>query len=158
DPTSPLNRERLRGLLSEVMVRNTRAQSGLKLPPRFVTTLALEPTEQEQRLYAAVLAFTRKHAQDGKVRRACATLLLEAGSAPAAVQRSLERYREANRHGAVFAKGIVELLAVAHDIQVPRKDRAVFELLAQHTRQALVFTRYRASAEAVSRFLQERGV
>jgi SNF2 family DNA or RNA helicase len=35
DPSSPRNRERLRALLGEVMIRNTRAQSGLKLPPRY---------------------------------------------------------------------------------------------------------------------------
>ena len=38
-PTSPKNRGALRELLGEVMVRNTRASCGLKLPPRYVSTV-----------------------------------------------------------------------------------------------------------------------
>ena len=52
-PTSPKNREALRELLGEVMVRNTRASCGLKLPPRYVSTIAVEPADDERALYAA---------------------------------------------------------------------------------------------------------
>ena len=38
NPTDPQNRERLRDLLKEVMVRNTRSASQINLPPRFATT------------------------------------------------------------------------------------------------------------------------
>ena len=59
DPLSPRNRERLRRLLSEVMVRNTRADSGLALPPRYVSTVVVDPLPEERALYEAVLDFLR---------------------------------------------------------------------------------------------------
>jgi hypothetical protein len=55
-PTSPKNREALRELLGEVMVRNTRASCGLKLPPRYVSTVVVDPEDGERALYAAAMA------------------------------------------------------------------------------------------------------
>lgn len=157
DPTSPKNRERLRGLLSEVMVRNTRADSGLKLPPRFVTTLVVEPGADERSLYERVLRFTRNHGQ-GATRHASATLLLEAGSAPAALRASLERYVATEKHGPTFTRDAGELLREARAIGVARKDAAVRELIEARDQQTLVFTRYRASAESIAGFLEAGGL
>ena len=59
NPTSPKNRAALRELLGEVMVRNTRASCGLKLPPRYVSTVVVEPADDERALYAAAMAALR---------------------------------------------------------------------------------------------------
>jgi superfamily II DNA or RNA helicase len=59
DPTRPLNEEKLRVLLSEVMVRNTRALAGLRLPPRHARTLVLEPSPVEAELYERLSALVR---------------------------------------------------------------------------------------------------
>src|SRR6185295_13983387 len=64
DPLSPKNRERLRRLLAEVMVRNTRADSGLALPPRYVSTVAVAPLPEEGALYAEVIGFVRAYAAE----------------------------------------------------------------------------------------------
>ncbi|HEX8107120.1 MAG TPA: DEAD/DEAH box helicase, partial [Kofleriaceae bacterium] len=76
-PTSPKNREALRELLGEVMVRNTRASCGLKLPPRYVSTVVVEPDDAERALYAAAMAAVRSAGEPG-VRRTAGLLLLEA--------------------------------------------------------------------------------
>ena len=51
---SEAGRAELRGLLAEVMVRNTRALSGVALPPRFARTLLVEPVHKEEatRIYS----------------------------------------------------------------------------------------------------------
>jgi SNF2 family DNA or RNA helicase len=136
-PTSPKNREALRELLGEVMVRNTRASCGLKLPPRYVSTVVVEPADDERALYAAAMAALRA-AADPRVRRTAGLLLLEAGSSPAAVRATLDRLAS----DAAFAG--VARAAGGHDT---RKGRALIDIV--HTggaAQVLVFTRYRATA------------
>ncbi|MSP59783.1 MAG: DEAD/DEAH box helicase [Myxococcales bacterium] len=143
DPSSPKNRERLRALLGEVMIRNTRAQSGLKLPPRFVTTIAVEPSPEERALYDRIVTLLRTHAEDGGARRAAATLLVEAGSSPHAVRATLEKMREGERHGPALVADLAEAAALAARVAATRKGEALVELLRAHGDQALVFSRFR---------------
>lgn len=135
-PTSPKNREALRELLGEVMVRNTRASCGLKLPPRYVSTIVVDPADDERALYAAALAALRT-ATEPRARRTAGLLLLEAGSSPAAVRGTLDKL-------AGSAPGVLAAAAVVDDT---RKGRALVDIIrAGGAAQVLVFTRYRATA------------
>jgi SNF2 family DNA or RNA helicase len=137
NPNSPKNRAALRELLSEVMVRNTRASSGLKLPPRYVSTVAVEPADDERGLYAAALTALR-NATEPRQRRAAGLLLLEAGSSPAAVRSTLEK---------IDKIGWAEPIHAAARVDSTRKGRALLEIIrAGGADQVLVFTRYRATA------------
>ena len=136
-PTSPKNREALRELLGEVMVRNTRASCGLKLPPRYVSTVVVEPDDAERALYAAAMAAVRGTAEPG-VRRMAGLLLLEAGSSPAAVRGTLDKLGGEPRFAAVLG---------AAGIDDTRKGRALVDIVRTGgAAQVLVFTRYRATA------------
>ncbi|MCY3019131.1 MAG: SNF2-related protein [Planctomycetota bacterium] len=66
NPRDPRNRERLRGLLNEVMIRNTRSLVNIALPPRYAQTFTVTPGEEEARLY---------HLLDSYLRWRCADLL-----------------------------------------------------------------------------------
>ncbi len=156
DPTSPKNRERLRALLAEVMIRNTRAQSGLKLPPRYVTTRVVEPTPQEQALYARAVALFRAHAGQAAARLAASTLLLEAGSSPAAVAGSASRMAE--RHEGAFGDDLAALANEASGVPVTRKATALLEILDGHSDKCLVFTRFRATLAQIEQTLAARGI
>jgi SNF2 family DNA or RNA helicase len=59
NPRDPRNRERLRTLLSEVMIRNTRSLVHLGLPPRYAHTMEAQPGEHEARLYRHLDAYLR---------------------------------------------------------------------------------------------------
>ena len=59
NPRDPRNRERLRALLSEVMVRNTRSLVNLKLPRRYAQTFEVTPGEAEARLYRHLDSYLR---------------------------------------------------------------------------------------------------
>jgi SNF2 family DNA or RNA helicase len=136
-PTSPKNREALRELLGEVMVRNTRASCGLKLPPRYVSTVVVEPADDERALYAAAMTALRA-ATEPRVRRTAGLLLLEAGSSPAAVRGTLEKLAV----DASFAT-----VALAARGEGTRKGRALIDIVRTGgAAQVLVFTRYRATA------------
>ncbi len=51
DPRLPKNRGRLRELLADVMVRHTRGQAGVQLPPRRAHTVRLQLGPDERALY-----------------------------------------------------------------------------------------------------------
>jgi SNF2 family DNA or RNA helicase len=136
-PTSPKNREALRELLGEVMVRNTRASCGLRLPPRYVSTVVVEPDEAERALYGAAMAAVRGAAEASE-RRIAGLLLLEAGSSPAAVRGTLDKLGGEPRFAAIVG---------AARIDDTRKGRALVDIVRTGgAAQVLVFTRYRATA------------
>ncbi len=60
NPRDPRNRERLRSLLGEVMIRNTRSLVTIHLPPRYAQTFVLNPDERERRLYESLDAYLRR--------------------------------------------------------------------------------------------------
>jgi hypothetical protein len=150
-PTSPKNRDALRELLGEVMVRNTRASSGLKLPPRYVSTIIVDPADDERALYAAAMTALRT-ATEPRARRMAGLLLLEAGSSPAAVRGTLDKLD--GRDGDAVTAGI----AAAARVDDTRKGRALVDIVRSGgAAQLLVFTRYRATARWLqSVLLRER--
>lgn len=159
NPTSPKNRERLRALQSEVMVRNTRAQSGLKLPPRFVTTIVVQPEAAEQSLYAQTLSLLRAHAAEPSARLSTATLLLEAGSSPQALCGTLDRMLVGGKHSAEFRQALTLLRSKVELINSSKKGQALLDLLATHpNEQLLIFTRYRDTLRFVEDLLAQHRI
>jgi SNF2 family DNA or RNA helicase len=150
-PTSPKNREALRELLGEVMVRNTRASSGLKLPPRYVSTIIVDPADDERALYAAAMTALRT-ATEPRERRMAGLLLLEAGSSPAAVRGTLDKLklkRKLDRPGGGERDDdtVMAGIAAAAGVDDTRKGRALVDIVRSGgAAQLLVFTRYRATA------------
>jgi SNF2 family DNA or RNA helicase len=62
NPRDPRNRDRLRSLLGEVMIRNTRSLVQIQLPPRYAQTITARPGEAELRLQRALFRFLRQSA------------------------------------------------------------------------------------------------
>ncbi|MDB5388986.1 MAG: Superfamily or helicase, family [Planctomycetaceae bacterium] len=60
NPRDPRNRERLRSLLGEVMIRNTRSLVQMNLPPRYAQTIQARPGQQESQLYTGLAEFLRE--------------------------------------------------------------------------------------------------
>ncbi len=158
DPLSPKNRERLRALLAEVMVRNTRADSGLALPPRYVSTTLVDPLPEERELYERVLALVRAHGADAGTRLVTSTLLLGAGSSPAAVRGSLERMSASDRRAPALRAALAALAKQAASVRASRKGGALVELARAHDEQILVFTRFRDTLSYIEAVLRDAGV
>ncbi len=59
NPRDPLNRERLRSLLGEVMIRNTRSLVQMDLPPRYAQTLMAQPRGGEEALHRGLNEYLR---------------------------------------------------------------------------------------------------
>ena len=94
-PRQPREPEELRRLLGQVMIRNTRANAGLKLPPRRAETVLFEPEESERSFWQQWDGELR--AQLSKLNASQSSLwgrllLQTAGSSPAAWRASLEKF------------------------------------------------------------------
>ena len=59
NPRDPRNRELLRSLLGEVMIRNTRSLVNLDLPPRYAQTFVVEPSADEAELHRLLDTYLR---------------------------------------------------------------------------------------------------
>jgi superfamily II DNA or RNA helicase len=152
-PRTPRNREALRTLMRDVMIRNTRALVDLRLPPRQALTVAVEPGVDESSCYRELSeAVARAHAQGGHPSLALRQLLHAAGSSPQAAARALERKAAAE-------PGLAELAARYRALGPGAKERALLELLAKNPEEKkLVFVGQLATLDHLSALLGERGV
>lgn len=145
---APANKERLRDLLRDVMIRNTRSAIDLKLPKRFATTLRLEPTEVERMIYRMVTEYLRR---GGQKRQMVNLLLREAGSSPFALKKSL--LNMADRDG---VKEIIDVIDVLSDIS---KGKALIDILMKNpAEKKLVFTQFVKSVDYVSDLLSRHDI
>jgi SNF2 family DNA or RNA helicase len=179
NPRDAVNRERLRSLLGEVMVRNTRSLVQLNLPPRYAQTVLARPEGSEAELYRKLTAFLRSRgsglvdaagpgdepvsddvieidsAQDsaGSVSRLQLSSLLAAqGSHPVAVAASLERIAAKDPEAAALA-------VLAGSIGESAKDARLLDLVKKsHEHKLLIFVNFRRTLAHVSKLLQAKGL
>ena len=182
DPRLPKNRGQLRDLLGDVMVRHTRSQVSIKLPPRQANTIRLNLSPEESRFYQAVSSYVRQHLKsrhttfpspvDEVVREngenfrqvdrfALLTLQREIGSSPSSAEPTLrilaERANNAdNRH---------ELLGLVDQaIQIPTWAKAdaleklLTSLLRDPVEKVIIFTHFRRTLDQLAERLRKMGV
>jgi SNF2 family DNA or RNA helicase len=95
DPRLPKNRGLLRELLADVMIRHSRSQVNVKLPPRRAHTIRLSLTSAERELYQSVSQFVRQSYQEGGAQKLTLGILQrEIGSSPVAAARTLHNLAE----------------------------------------------------------------
>jgi hypothetical protein len=126
-PRTPANKEKMRDLMRDVMIRNTRSLVDVKLPPRHATTLRLEPSEEERECYlelTEMVADAHRKATTQQ-RLALRYLLSAAGSTTSTAASAIQRYLE-SRDGKGEWKRSQERYAA---IQASSKEKALIELL-----------------------------
>jgi superfamily II DNA or RNA helicase len=163
NPRLPINSEKLRDLLREVMIRNTRSLVDVKLPKRFATTLIVPPAEAEALLYSELSQFVRDHyhrdhGAEGIDTWTLAALQEEAGSSPFALRATLERLLVSRQWGAETEARLRQLYALAQDINTSEKGRRLLELIDGSQAKIIVFTKYLHSLDYVRALLQEAGI
>jgi superfamily II DNA or RNA helicase len=158
DPTQPRNRERLRGLIGEVMIRNTRALADIKLPVRHASTVLVEGAPAERELYAKLTDLVREGFQ-GKVSRLSLGLLLqEAGSSPRAVRKTLLKMSEHSRMDGSMKRQMTKLAKLCEYVPNTSKTARLMELLEISKEKVLVFSRFTATLEEIAQRLSESGI
>jgi SNF2 family DNA or RNA helicase len=153
DPTDPRNREKLRELLGEVMIRNTRAVAKIEIPPRFARTVRVDPTPNERELYARITTLVQEAGlADGKGRMLLKTLLEEAGSSPRAVDLTLSRMLEKGGPGTNQEGDIRAIRNLCRTMADTRKNQVLLELIRASEDKVIVFVKYLGTLEYLSDF------
>ena len=152
-PRQPREPEELRRMLSQVMIRNTRANAGVALPPRRAETVLFEPGPAEK-------AFRDEWEADFRVALGemnpsqsslWGRLLLQAaGSSPAAWRSALSRFP--NR-GAAERWSAGALLSSSWD-----KKCALIPPLTHAEGGVVVFTQFLQTQSALAEFLRGAGI
>jgi superfamily II DNA or RNA helicase len=164
-PRQPANPERLRNLMRDAMIRNTRAVVALKLPRRHASTRRVDPTPGEQAAYQQLAALTRSLAADskqggsdgrsGRNRLILHHLLGAAGSSPAAAAAAVARH--AARHEG--EQGWGELAERWAALGSGGKETALLDLLARNPEEKkLVFVHHRETMTHLADLLSRNGI
>ena len=148
-PRLPVNHGRLRDLMRDVMIRNTRSVVDVRMPPRQAMTLRIEAGEQEKACYQALSQIIQASysAEKTKHRLAFRHMLTAAGSIPQAVVEALKRF--ITRHE-VEDKAWIAVFEDYQDLKHGCKEKALIELL--------VFVHHRETLTHLADLLQKNGV
>ena len=167
DPRQPKNRGRLRELLADVMVRHSRSQLSVQLPPRRAHTIRVKPSDEERQLYDDVTALVREQlsAPDGLSqthRFALQTLQREIGSCAMAARSTLLALADHEELEA-YAPQLRELAVRAGDLKAWSKADALDKLLlsgflSDRAEKAIIFTHFRATLELLADRLRILGI
>ncbi|NJR17984.1 MAG: DEAD/DEAH box helicase family protein [Calothrix sp. CSU_2_0] len=148
----PKNPEKLRSLMREVMIRNTRSLVDVKLPKRFATTITVIPSESEKKLYHDLSEFLRTHSEHlDKLSRT--NLLMRSGSSPNALGESLK-----NLSQKLDFEELKTLAKRASQIKQVEKSRALVELLKKSSQKTIVFTTHKATSAYLAKVFKENGI
>ncbi len=142
------DKEKMRGLLRDVMIRNTRSAIDLKLPRRFATTIRLDPTPMEKEIYTDINQYLMEH----EVPRMSVNILLrEAGSSLVALKESL-LHREDK-------EGLRDVLRKLDGTNNISKGDALLGILQKNpTEKKVVFTQFIKSMEYIGDLLSKSGI
>ncbi len=183
DPRLPKNRGQLRELLGDVMVRHTRSQVNLKLPPRQAYTIRLVLSPEEASFYEAVSSVVRAalspilspkasaldttgESESEGLRQAdrfaLLTLQREIGSSAAAARSTLQTIAARQNNPKIHDR-LLSFAAEAINIPTWAKAEALEKLLltlfkADPGEKVLIFTHFRRTLDLLAERLQHLGV
>ncbi|MBE9209752.1 DEAD/DEAH box helicase family protein [Nostoc sp. LEGE 06077] len=148
----PKNPEKLRSLMREVMVRNTRALVDVKLPKRFATTITVTPAAGEEKLYQDLSEYLRS-SEDKLDRLSRTNLLMRAGSSPGALADSLKQLTLR-----LPDEELKSLARRATQVKQVEKAKALVEMLLKSRQKTLVFTTHKATSTYLAKTLQAANI
>jgi SNF2 family DNA or RNA helicase len=164
DPRAPKNRGMLRNLLADVMVRHTRSQVDIRLPPRHANTIRLALANDERQFYDNVSAFVRQgletadHPQSSRF--VLQTLQREVGSCARTALPTLQHLAKQQAFQP-RAKELAALLAQGKKVKTWSKAVALEKLLqaglTAHDK-VIIFTQFRTTVELLAERLNLLGI
>jgi len=158
DPRKPKNRERLRELLGQVMIRNTRAEVSIRLPRRFAETRKVSLSEREFEVYNLVSSFIKDEyigAEQSK-RFTLQILQREIGSSIQASLKTLKRLCRASYINE--GERLSQLFEQALDVKDVTKIKALLDILNSTKERCLVFTQFLETQSLIFHHLKEAGI
>lgn len=146
------NKEKLRELLRDVMIRNTRSAIDLKLPKRFAVTLRLEPTDIEREIYSGI----NNYMKSSNLKKTMVNLLLrELGSSPYALKHTLLKMDLDDKEAASIKKIIHAITNIGNF----SKGNALIEILLKNPdEKKIIFTQFIKSMDYIETILSQHKI
>ncbi|MGQ0662284.1 MAG: DEAD/DEAH box helicase [Pseudomonadota bacterium] len=157
NPRLPANSDRLRDLMRDAMIRNTRATVAVRLPRRHAVTLRVDAGPQEAACYRDLseLARNTRSGTPGQSRLALRHLLGAAGSSPATAASTAGRF--AARAGS--DPRWQDLHERYRALEAGAKEDALVDLLRRNpAEKKIVFVHYRDTLDRLDALLAERTI
>ncbi|MEW6667749.1 MAG: SNF2-related protein [Thermodesulfobacteriota bacterium] len=160
DPTDPRNSSRLKELLGEVMIRNTRALARIDIPPRYAETVRVEPLRLELELYERTSHLVREiNSTDGSGQRLLLkNLLEEAGSSPRALSKTLSRVLEKRDMLLAHENEIRAIQNICRSLDESSKNRFLLKMIRSSPGKIILFVKYLGTLQHISEFLAWEGI
>lgn len=154
-PRVPANRERMRDLMLDAMIRNTRSMVDLKLPPRQAITMKLTASAEESECYQELSKLLQEAHKNGTNRMALRHLLSAAGSSPSAATTAIIRF--------ISTKEVNKLWTTLHKryqtLSQGIKETALFDLLKRNPdEKKMIFVHHKETLEHLDKLLQSKGM
>ena len=160
DPTDPQNRGKLKELLGQVMIRNTRALAKIDIPPRFAQTIKVDCDKNEKELYERISTLVKNINEiNGATHKLLLkNLLAEAGSSPRAVNLTLSRILEKKELLLEHEKEIQAINNLCRSLGDTSKNRLLLKLIKSSPDKKIIFVKYLGTLEHISDFLSWQGI
>ena len=159
-PRSPKDPDRLRGLLADVMIRNTRSAVDVRLPHRIASSVVVAPSPEEAEVYGRISEFvSSKYKSNGGSSMALSWLLRQAGSSPHALSRSLGRaIREDTWAGPKEKRELSLIQEAVSRIPTSAKGDQLGDMLASQSGKIVVFTEFAPTLDHLAEICQHRSI
>ncbi len=159
DARSPKNVRRLRGLLTNVMIRNKRRDTGIVFPKRYVKTMKIHYSEAETKFYKGITDFVRNEvASSDRTVLPLVTLQKIASSSSRAACKSLRKMWLAEDEDKCRKTKLGELYSMASVIQDNKKAGALEKILHEQDTKTIVFTEFRITQEYLAKQLRANDI
>jgi SNF2 family DNA or RNA helicase len=160
DPTDPQNRSKLKELLGQVMIRNTRALAKIDIPPRFAQTIKVDLDKHEKELYERISALVQNiNKTNGTSHKLLLkNLLEEAGSSPRAVSLTLSRVLAQKDLLLEQEKEIRAINNLCRSMDHTRKNKFLLKLIRSSPGKKIIFVKYLGTLDHISDFLSWEGI
>ena len=160
DPTDPQNRTKLKELLGQVMIRNTRALAKIDIPPRFAQTIRIDPNKNEKELYERIsnLVININNTNGKGNRLLLKNLLAVAGSSPGAASLTLSRML-ANKDLLLEHENEIRAInSLCLSLDDNRKNKVLFKLIKSSPGKIIIFVKYLGTLHHISDFLSRHEI
>ncbi len=156
-PRVPANKDTMRDLMRDVMIRNTRSLVDVKLPSRHATTLRLEPREEEAACYRELSQLVQESHAKATVqqRMALRHLLSAAGSTATTAAGAIGRYINNRKAGREW----ITLQAQYESLLLTGKEQALLELLSRNlSEKKMVFVHHRETLHRLAELARQEEI
>lgn len=165
NPKTPKNKENLRELLAEVMVRNTRSQADIKLPKRHAKTFKIQLLPPEMAIYQHMSDFIRdEYPLAGQDKASLNKFLLimlqrEIGSSVLAALPTLKKMSQNPNLNEVKRKRLLSLYQEANEVNEGTKIKSLLKTLNSiNGEKCLIFTQFLETQKLIHQHLQQAGI